>query len=703
VSEVRSAILRVSAFRYTLGDRLRRRSRRFVARLRAMLAIGKLKPQPRLEFRFTLLRGRARLETSIARHASMVLNPARRDEITSAIRAVDTGSVDATVSVANRVCSGEIQLFGRGYELGQNVEWHKDPQSGYVWPLTSSVSIRLGGGEGRDCDVRLLWELNRLHHVVVLGKAFWYTREPTYARTVLAYVKSWSRSNPVGLGANWACAMEVAIRAVNLLWAFCLIRTWPGLDEAGHSFFASLLQVHGAYVYANLENVTRVRGNHYICDLVGLLCLGFAFPFLRGARKWQRFAIAELRREIEKQVLDDGFGFEGSTSYHCMVTEMVLHGVAMAVKAEMSSTMSMEGLRAAAVNIFGRSFVRRLELMCEVVASYTEPGGMAPQVGDNDSGRLVRLGHPLCNSNDHRHVLALGGALLERSDLSALGFDAQEDAIWVLGRCPSPGNGSTAQVGSRCFARSGFYVLRSDPHYMIVHCAPLGTGGKGTHSHNDALSFELCCWGIPFIVDPGTYAYSRDPVLRNVLRSTQSHNTLAIDGLEQNDLPVDLFALLPSSSCIVKRWETGLEEDVFVGEVHQRDRQDRISVLRRTVRFAKREVLWQFTDEVDAPGRHTVEWAFHLGPGVTPMVEGGEVELSTAGGRRLLLSFVAAHAATAHLTEGYYSPRYNELHRSVVLRLSAVIDGQTGAACGFTARPSPGIGILPAGAALVRG
>jgi hypothetical protein len=685
-------------FRYSLVDRLRGRYRRLVARFRLIMAVGKLTSQPRLSFRFAIHSGVHELKPLLARYASVILDAERRDDINAAVRNANPDSVQAILHEADEIYSGRIRLFSRVYFLGEKVDWYKDPQSGYSWPSIPSMDILLVGGRERDADVRLLWELNRMHHLVVLGKAFWYTGETKYARIILEQVRSWSVSNPIGHGPNWACAMEAAIRAVNLLWAYCLIRTWPGLDEGGHRLFASLLQVHGASINANLENAARTRGNHYISDLVGLLHLGVGLPFLRGARRWRNFAIVELKKEIRKQVLDDGFGFEGSTSYHCLVAEMLLHAVATAVKAESSGIVSREGPRVLAMRLFGQSFIRRLELMCEVVATLTEPGGIAPQIGDNDSGRLVRLGHPLGNSNDHRHVLALGGALLERPDLCRSGFEAREEAIWVLGSFPSQEKTPAVIYGSRGFSQSGFYVLRSDQYYMVVHCGPLGTGGRGTHSHNDALGFELSCWGIPFFVDPGTYVYSRDPLLRDTLRSTGSHNTVMLDGLEQNGLPEgDLFALRPSSVCLVKRWESNANEDVFVGEVHQKDRLDRAVVLRRSIRFAKREARWQIRDEVEARGQHSIGWAFHLGFGVRPEIGKDKVVLSATDGHRLVLTFTIPQPLKIEVSPGYFSPQYNELQCSTVLRLSTTIDSQTGGAYSFSVQPIAGGPLPPAG------
>ena len=59
--------------------------------------------------------------------------------------------------------------------------------------------------------------------------------------------------------------------------------------------------------------------------------------------------------------------------------------------------------------------------------------------------------------------------------------------------------------------------------------------GFGNHKHNDLLGFEYHVAGVPVIVDPGSYVYTSDPDARNLFRSTRSHNTLSVDGQEQNE------------------------------------------------------------------------------------------------------------------------------------------------------------------------
>ena len=110
-------------------------------------------------------------------------------------------------------------------DFGSPINWHRDPLSGRIWPLDYHADIPLWHNDGS--DIRVLWELNRLGHLITLGRAYALTKEEEFAAEFFAQVESWREQNPVGRGANWSCAMEVALRAMNLLAAFSLFRGSP--------------------------------------------------------------------------------------------------------------------------------------------------------------------------------------------------------------------------------------------------------------------------------------------------------------------------------------------------------------------------------------------------------------------------------------------------------------------------------------------
>ena len=216
-------------------------------------------------------------------------------------------------------------LLGFGEkEFGDHpINWHRDPLSGRIWPLDYHADIPLWHNDGS--DIRVLWELNRLGHLITLGRAYALTKEEEFATEFFSQVESWSRQNPVGRGANWSCAMEVALRAMNLLAAFSLFRGSPNLSEARLRMLLAVFEQHGAHIRRNLEFSHLATSNHYLSDIAGLLWLGIMLPELSAAKEWRAWALAEMLREMDKQILPDGADYEASTGYHRFVLELFLY------------------------------------------------------------------------------------------------------------------------------------------------------------------------------------------------------------------------------------------------------------------------------------------------------------------------------------------------------------------------------------------
>ncbi len=207
---------------------------------------------------------------------------------------------------ANRIADDHCwPLLGFGEKcFGREIQWTRDPLSQYVWPLDYHRDLKLMRSDGS--DVRVLWELNRLGHFVTLARAYAATNDKRYSAEFFAQLRSWVEQNPYSRGPNWNCAMEVALRAMNLLAAFEIFRRSTRLDSDSLQLVLRVLQQHGNYIRRNLEFSYIATSNHYLSDVAGLLWLGLMLPELRDARAWREFALAQVLREMDKQVLPDG-------------------------------------------------------------------------------------------------------------------------------------------------------------------------------------------------------------------------------------------------------------------------------------------------------------------------------------------------------------------------------------------------------------
>jgi hypothetical protein len=422
-------------------------------------------------------------------------------------------------------------------------------------------------------------------------------------------VDDWIESNPRGLGINWTCPMEVAVRACNWIATLALLRHAPELDDAFVLRLSRALWVHGRHLRRHPE-IGRggLTTNHYIADLVGLLAIGCALPELHEAAAWRESALGGLVRQMEIQVGEDGASFERSIPYHRLVSELFLHAALLA---------------RGAGKPLPDAFRARLARMLEFVAATTRPDGSVPQWGDGDDGRLLPLeGYPLEERADPRHVLGLGGALLDRRDLLAAAAGREVEALWHLGpRGRDADAPPAAHAAGRGFPDVGYYVLGAADLHAGVSCGPVGTRGLGSHTHGDLLA--VCVWadGIEWITDPGTGRYAGDPALRNRLRATAAHATAQIGALEPNPFGAgidDLFRMEPRARARVECWEAcgararlAAATDLSGAGWHT-----------RTIAFDAASRAWRVEDVVLRPGAseapaQALRIRFPLGPGVS--------------------------------------------------------------------------------------
>ncbi len=403
-------------------------------------------------------------------------------------------------------------------------------------------------------DPKMPWMVGRLEEVVHLacGAALCRPQDPTLAAAFSAAALDRMvdlASAPLGI--QWSCTMEVALRAANIAIALRLLAGDPVVEARPLALLEVLrsLHFHVAWVQLHLEDAGAVSNNHLVADWVGILAVAALHPRLPGARVAARRASRGLSQELMAQTHPDGCSFEGSVGYHRLATELfLLHHVLARTSGEPVGDTTR----------FGALFEASLLLSHE--------DGTAPRIGDDDSGRALPFRQR--GSVDLGWLPPLGAALLDRPDLNH--GDPSPELLWLLGlrgatRLERLGQGRRPRDGA--LAHAGIYLLRSDRIGCSIACGPNGTGGLGTHGHNDKLSVEVRVDGVIVVGDPGSGSYTGDPALRNRLRGTAAHSTVQIDGREQQPLPRSrLFALPDRARPRCLSFDAGAARGRFLGE-----------------------------------------------------------------------------------------------------------------------------------------
>ena len=505
----------------------------------------------------------------------------------------------ARQSPANRAESLRIRgLISPGYAP---IDWHADFKSGYRWSEdTWYRDIAYGDQPG--VDVKVPWELARCQHLPILAwSCAAAPRDSAHAlecrREFRDQLLDFIAANPPRFGVNWTCTMDVAIRASNWLVAYdAFCAAGAGFDSEFEAIFARSILEHGRHIFGNLEWSPTLRGNHYLADIVGLLCVAATLAGADEARQWLDHATQEILAEAESQFWPDGTNFEASTAYHRLSAEMLVYAAALL-------------LARPAKRELPTSFATRLERAAEFAVDMHRPDGCIVQFGDNDSGRFLKVGSvyarlPLgqavaCYANlrgnaadpsggeyllekhlDLRHVVAAINGLFGRDDLARFAGPMSYESEYVRtlagGRAlvSAPGwQAANVRIGSdedwdaavkagsacavsetvfevgddelqlRAYPDFGFYLMRTPRLWLAVHCGPIGQCGNGGHAHNDQLAAEVFVDGAPVWVDPGTYLYTPLPQRRDAYRSVHAHYAPRVAGREPGRLDEALFRL----------------------------------------------------------------------------------------------------------------------------------------------------------------
>jgi len=541
---------------------------------------------------------------------------------------------DEIVESAKRLIDHRWPLLGFGEkDFGREINWNRDPLSGRVWPAEFHADIVLWHNDGS--DIRVLWELNRLGHFLTLGQAYALTRDEAFAEEFFGQLDSWRDQNPLGRGANWCCAMEVALRAMNIIGAFVLFRDSPGLTPQRLMNLLAMLDQHGGHVERNLEFSHVSTSNHYLSDLAGLLWLGIMLPELSSAAHWKQWALDELLREMDKQILPDGADYEASTGYHRLVLELFLYSFILCKNND--------------VPIEDR-YWQKLHSMFKYLRAILRPDGFAPLIGDTDSGQVLPIMQR--RADDHAYLFPIGASLFNDSALRTPDGELSVEACWLLGAAGVDVYKNLARAeepaGSEAFPAAGTHVQREVDLFLLFNTAGAGINGRGSHGHNDGLSIEVSACGRAFIVDPATYVYTADLAERHVFRSTAYHSTIQVDEREQNSIQQSKpFVVGNEGKPRLTCWETSDERDYAAGEHDGYSGPDGKITHERRVTFNKRDRWWLIEDVIHGTGKHEVTARFHFDSGLAVTAERPDLAFAYdefSGSRLFVHSFDAVQA-----------------------------------------------------------
>jgi Heparinase II/III-like protein/Heparinase II/III N-terminus len=564
----------------------------------------------------------------------------------------------AVLAYADAILRGEYPLMGYGApHLGAYPDWHCDWVSGKNWPIEDSERMQIVRHDGS--DVKAPWELSRLQFTPVVAKAYVLTGDSKYRKALQSLLTDWIKRNPIGRGVNWTVAMEAALRGISLCLTMELLWPFSGEEKPWLDQMTASLWQHLRFIETHSEFSFLVRSNHYLSNIVGLTTLS---AYLHGGgmrRRLQRYARA-VNREILLQTYPDGGDWEASTGYHVLVAQMFLHSFVVQQRSG---------------GVIAPEFEARLRRMFVWIACLADDAWKVPHLGDCDNGRVELLCDDIAQTAlpaAERHSLrvrsfcGLASYLLQ----IPIGGDG-EDAAW-FGLKTGVHAGKPEQKPVSLMPNSGIAVLRSGDASVVFCAMPNGLRGKGSHTHCDKLSIVFRLGPEEVFCDSGSRCYTRSAELRNLDRSTRAHNTLKVDGADQNIVPSDPRLLFRyGNEAIVSR--IALSE-MSVRASHQG--YSRVGIEHhRAVQLTQSSLL--VVDELTGTEKHLLELRYILGPEwrvFSDEMNGKRVGCVIEGPRRLSLECEADSALSLSIVPAEISREYGAvLPASCILIQTAVI------------------------------
>jgi len=563
-------------------------------------------------------------------------------ETPSFLRALDPGIVERTAVAADAIAAGRFDLLGyEALSFGNPIDWHLDPISGRRAPRVHWSRIDPLDPEALG-DARLVWELNRHVWLVTLGRAYRLTGHDLYAEVAASRLRAWMRENPPGLGINWASSLEVGLRMISWCWAMCLLRRAPAFSAAPfRALLRDWIAAHASHVARYLSSY-HSPNTHLTGEALALFHAGILFPELPPAWRWRALGERILSREIHQQVLNDGVYFEQSTGYQRYTVEFYLHFLVLAAANGMALPAEI-GLR--------------VQEMLDFLLYVATPSGRLPQIGDADGTALVPLSER--DADDPAPLFSTAAVLFDRPDYAWAAGDLAPETVWLLGARPAAAFDRLrpeppAAPPSRLFAAGGYAVMRSDwrsdAHQLLFDVGPLGCPATSGHGHADLLSIQCCAFGTPYLVDPGTFVYTRHAGWRDRFRGTAAHNTLRVDGADQAETDGP-FRWRDRPTARIRSWTSSPDSDFACAEHGAYGRLASPVTHRRTVVFEK-PTHWVVVDDLEGEGEHAWELRWQFAPMPVAIEPDGWVRARGENGTALLLRVVAPVAPELRVGSG---------------------------------------------------
>jgi len=543
--------------------------------------------------------------------------------------------------LANQYCQHVIPIYDVKENLGKEINWNKDYKTNKVWP--KKYVGNLHHADPKYGYVRYVWELNRHSYLDVLAKAYYLTNQKKYAEEILAQIESWIEQNPYAYTINWFSGLELGIRVINWIWCLKFIQNYPGLSEKRFKNIIKSIYLQTYTVFHSLSLYSSAN-NHLTGELAALKLVSQVFPYFKNSKKWNKRATQLLQNETINQTYDDGVGAEQSTNYLIFILDLYLQSF---ITAE---------------NNIPKEYKQRLEKAGEFLLSLNKNRKIIPDIGDSDYAHLIDLEEQ--NRDKTESILASLAILYSNKEFKHQAKKIDEKTFWIFGIKGLEKYKKITKINktvsrSKIFHKGGYLISQNNNASLIFDCGGLGYLSTAGHGHCDALSILLTVNNKEFFIDPGTYVYHNNEKWRNFFKSTEAHNTIKIDNINQSEIK-GTFIFGRKAKAKITKANISEEKDEIIA---YHDGYKNIGVIHgRYLIHNKLKKEIKIQDNIKTKNKHSISLFFNLHPDVE-IEQKNNVLILKNKGTKIELTLdkklkITRHKGNLNPIRGWYSPRF---------------------------------------------
>jgi hypothetical protein len=489
------------------------------------------------------------------------------------------------------IAEGRCVYFFRTPSPGK-VDWHRNPFGPSHGPADKDW-FEIPDFVPAQGDIRTLWEPARAAWALDLARARAHGHQIDAAGTLWGWLDSWMQACPPFKGCQWKCGQESSVRMIAVALACWALADDPAFTPQRWLQFARLAWATAYRVAHHIGYALSQKNNHALSEACGLLLVAHLFPEFRESARWEQTGRRVLKRELLRQIYDDGSYVQHSMNYH----RVMLHAALLGLRLAELAGRPLE-----------REVYQRLALSVEFLAEMIDPEtGSAPNYGNNDGALLLPLNE--CDCNDFRPAIQAGHYLIHRRRRLPPG-PWDEDLLWLFGpqALEAPAE-RERRPASRAFESGGYYTLRRPQSWAMIRCHSY----RDRPAHIDPLHLDLWWRGQNVLCDCGTYRYytPEQPALEYYFKSIAAHNTVEIDGRDPVEL-VSRYLWLPWPRASKRWFETGGNALMYFEGQHETYDRPPWRVLHRRAVIGLADDAWVIVDDLLGEDEHRATLRWHM-------------------------------------------------------------------------------------------